>query len=100
MTLIAGTPEYEVPNEPDASAAHLPDPQPLPDELPPVMPFNFDLLPSSLRSWIQDLASRVQFPPDSPGIASVLAHATVSYPNSRERESATLTTRSLNESVG
>ena len=31
MALIAGTPEYEVPNDPDASAAHWPDPQPLPD---------------------------------------------------------------------
>jgi len=54
-----------------------PEPQPLPDELPPVLPFDFDLLPSSLRPWIQDIAERVQCPPDFPAIAAMIAVATV-----------------------
>ncbi|MEK6675990.1 MAG: DUF3987 domain-containing protein, partial [Planctomycetota bacterium] len=54
-----------------------PDPQPLPDELPPVLPFDFDLLPWSLRPWIQDIAERIQCPPDFPAIAAMIALATV-----------------------
>jgi putative DNA primase/helicase len=75
--LIASTPEYELPNEPDASDGHWPEAQPLPDELPPVMLFDFDLLPSSLRPWIQDIAERMQCPPDFPAIAAMVAVATV-----------------------
>ncbi len=77
MALIARTPEYEPPNEPDVPLAHWPEPQRLPDELPPVAPFEFDLLPSSLRPWIQDIAERVQCPPDFPAIAAMITLATV-----------------------
>jgi putative DNA primase/helicase len=77
MALIASTPQYQIPDEPRASAGEWPDPQPLPDELPPVMPFDFDLLPSSLRPWIRDIAERVQCPPDFPAIAAMIAIATV-----------------------
>ena len=77
MALIANTPEYEPLNGPDAPPTHWPDPQPLPDELPPVVPFDFDLLPSSLRPWIKDIAERVQCPPDFPAIAAMIVLATV-----------------------
>ncbi|MGB2985217.1 MAG: DUF3987 domain-containing protein [Phycisphaerae bacterium] len=77
MALIASTPEYEPPNEPDVSLAHWSNPEPLPDELPPVASFDFDLLPSSLRPWIRDIAERVQCPPDFPAIASMITTATV-----------------------
>ena len=76
LGLIASTPQYEVP-EMDSPARQWADPQPLPDELPPVLPFDFDLLPSSLRPWIQDIAERVQCPPDFPAIAAMIAIATV-----------------------
>ena len=75
--LITSTPEYAVPSQPDRSAAFWPDPQPLPDELPPVAPFDFDLLPPSLRPWIKDIAERAQCPPDFPAIAAMIALATV-----------------------
>jgi len=39
-------------------------PEPLPDELLPVAPFDFDLLPESLRQWVEDIAERIQCPPD------------------------------------
>ena len=53
------------------------DPQPLPVELPPVMPFHEDLLPRSLQIWISDIAERVQCPPDFPAIAAVVGLAAV-----------------------
>jgi putative DNA primase/helicase len=53
------------------------DPQPLPDALPPVQPFDFNLLPSSMRPLIEDIAERVQCPPDYPAIAIMIVVATV-----------------------
>ncbi|WP_321866745.1 YfjI family protein [Paraburkholderia tropica] len=41
-----------------------PEIEPLPDSLRPVEPFNMALLPESLRPWAQDIANRVQCPPD------------------------------------
>ena len=54
-----------------------PDPQPLPEELPPVMGFDYTLLPESLREWIRDIAERIQCPPDFPAIAAMIVLATV-----------------------
>lgn len=54
-----------------------PEPQPLPDELPPVQRFDFDLLPSSFRAWIEDVAERIQCPADFPAIAAMIALAAV-----------------------
>ncbi len=50
-----------------------PDPQPIPDDLPPVKPFDPVLLPSTLRPWIVDIADRMQCPPDFPAVASMVA---------------------------
>ncbi|MCA9246669.1 MAG: DUF3987 domain-containing protein [Planctomycetales bacterium] len=41
-----------------------PAPGPLPESQPPVEPFSFDLLPESLRPWIEDISERMQCPPD------------------------------------
>jgi hypothetical protein len=54
-----------------------PDPMPLPDALPPVAPFDFDLLPNSLRLWIEDIAERVQCPPDFPAVGAMISLAAV-----------------------
>jgi hypothetical protein len=54
-----------------------PDPMPLPDALPPVAAFDFGLLPDSLRPWIQDIAERVQCPPDFPAIGAMISLAAV-----------------------
>ncbi len=59
------------------SPADWPDPQPLPEELPPVAPFEFSLLPDSLRPWIEDIAERIQCPPDYPAVAAMIALAGV-----------------------
>ena len=54
-----------------------PDPLPLPDALPPVKAFDFDLLPKSLRPWIQDISDRVQCPPDFPAVGAMISLAAV-----------------------
>lgn len=40
------------------------EPEPLPDELLPVAPFDFALLPDSLSPWVKDICDRMQCPPD------------------------------------
>lgn len=53
------------------------DPQPLPDELPPVLPFDLELLPDTLRPWIRDIADRMQCPPDFLAVTAMVVLATV-----------------------
>ncbi len=50
-----------------------PVPAQLPDTLPAVQPFDPELLPVALRSWIVDIAHRMQCPPDFPAVAAVTA---------------------------
>ncbi|MEK6677033.1 MAG: DUF3987 domain-containing protein [Planctomycetota bacterium] len=54
-----------------------PDPQPLPDELPPVALFEFELLPDSFREWIKDITDRSQCPPDFPAVGAMVSLAAV-----------------------
>lgn len=44
-------------------------PHPLPDGLHPVEPFRFELLPDTLRPWVQDICDRVQCAPDFVAVA-------------------------------
>ncbi|MBX7229999.1 MAG: DUF3987 domain-containing protein [Burkholderiaceae bacterium] len=48
-------------------------PTPLPNALPAVHPFDPELLPQSLRPWIQDIAHRMQCPIDFPAVAALVA---------------------------
>lgn len=54
-----------------------PLPIPLPDELAPVMPFDYELLPDRLRSWVKDIAERMQCPPDFVAASTMAAMAAV-----------------------
>ena len=49
-----------------------PEPQILPEGLPPVADFDFALLPDTLQPWAQDICERVQCAPDYVG-ASIMA---------------------------
>ena len=61
-----------------APFAGWPDPIPLRDELPPVLAFPPDLLPSQLRGWVLDIAERMNCPVDLVAIpAMVLAGALI-----------------------
>ena len=50
-----------------------PDPTPLPNALPPVDPFDAELLPVALRGWVMDIAHRMQCPADFPAVAALVA---------------------------
>lgn len=55
----------------------FPEPQPLPEGLPPVARFEFALLPETLQSWARDICERVQCPPDYVGVTIMAALGSV-----------------------
>ena len=54
-----------------------PKPEPLPDGLPPVPPFDYELLPLALRPRIQDVAERMQCPPDYVAVGMMVCLASL-----------------------
>ncbi|MCC6425034.1 MAG: DUF3987 domain-containing protein [Phycisphaerales bacterium] len=46
-----------------------PEPKPLPNGLPTVHQFDYDLLPESLRDWARDVSERMQCPPEFAAVA-------------------------------
>lgn len=50
-----------------------PEPEPLPADLPAVPAFNFVCLPDTFRVWIEDIAERMQCPPDFPAVGAMTA---------------------------
>jgi hypothetical protein len=48
-------------------------PQPIPSDLARVDAFALDLLPEQLAPWIDDIATRLQCPPDYPAITAMTA---------------------------
>lgn len=55
------------------TATTWPEPTPLPNDLPPVTPFDAELLPEAFRPWVMDIAHRMQCPPDFPAVAALVA---------------------------
>ncbi len=51
------------------------DPDPLPNGLLPVAPFDMDFLPKSISPWVADIADLIQCPPDFVGIPAMIALA-------------------------
>lgn len=56
-----------------AGADDWPEPTPLHNALPPVDPFDAELLPVALRGWVMDIAHRMQCPADFPAVAALVA---------------------------
>ncbi len=54
-----------------------PTPEPLAETLPPVLPFDLELLPEALRPLVADVAERMQVPADYPAAVAVLCLAGV-----------------------
>ncbi|MGI8427638.1 MAG: YfjI family protein [Actinomycetota bacterium] len=54
-----------------------PEPQPLPDGLPPVAGFDFSLLPDTLRPWAEDICDRIQCAPAYVGTAIIASVGSV-----------------------
>ncbi len=61
----------------DTGADDWPEPEALPEGLPPVDAFDPALLPPALRPWITDIAERMQCPADFPAAAAVVCLASV-----------------------
>lgn len=53
------------------------EPLPLPNELPPVMALDEDLLPEAFRPWVKDIAYRMQVPPDFSAVGAMVAISSV-----------------------
>lgn len=51
-------------------------PEPLPN-LPDVLPFDYDYLPSALRCYVKDISERMQCPPDFAAVAVFVMMATI-----------------------
>ena len=56
-----------------ASREHWPVPRPIPHDLARVDALALDFLPARLAPWIDDIASRLQCPPDYPAITALTA---------------------------
>jgi hypothetical protein len=56
-----------------ASDEHWPIPKQLPSDLASVDAFALDFLPDRLAPWIDDIATRLQCPPDYPAITAMTA---------------------------
>jgi hypothetical protein len=62
--------------EPD-TYAEFPDPDPLPEGLPPVASFDPEMLPGPLRPWVLDIAERMQVPLDYVAAGAVAVAASL-----------------------
>jgi Protein of unknown function (DUF3987) len=50
-----------------------PDPEPLPEGLLPVDAFASEFMPDRLAPWVDDIANRLQCPPDYVGVSAMVA---------------------------
>ena len=64
-------------NKAEDTLAPWSDPHPIPNDLPPVMPFDYAMLPETFVPYVSDVAERMQCPPDFPAVASMVALAGV-----------------------
>lgn len=53
------------------------EPLPIPTGLLPVEPFDFKLLPESIREWVQDITERMQCPPDFTAVGAMVSLASL-----------------------
>lgn len=61
----------------DLAAATAEPWRPLPEELPPVLPFPIEALPQAFRPWVADVAERMHCPPDFVAVPMLVAAASL-----------------------
>ena len=69
--------EFAVYSPEESENETWPEPQPIPDIIPPVESFVLGLLPTVFQPWIRDIAERIQCPPDFPAIGVMVALSAV-----------------------
>ncbi len=72
-TSVSIEPTDQPPSQP--SWPNPPEPEPLASELPAVQTFSDQLLPPSLRPWVDDIAELMQLPLDAPAAIAVVCLA-------------------------
>jgi uncharacterized protein DUF3987 len=60
-------------SSPASTPIDWPDPVPLPTSLLPVAPFDYAMLPESVRPWVEDVTERMQSPPDYAAVTVMTA---------------------------
>jgi putative DNA primase/helicase len=65
----------QAPTSSHATGDEWPEPEDLGGELPPVPPFDLEMLPVSLRAMAKDVAARMQVPIDFPAVVAVISLA-------------------------
>ena len=60
-----------------AGVVAWPEPKPLPNGLAPVEPFSSEFMPDALAPWVNDIANRLQCPPDYVAVAALTALGSV-----------------------
>jgi putative DNA primase/helicase len=60
-----------------AAPQDWPEPEPISELLPPVEPFDYELLPAALRDLVADVSERMQVPADLPAATALVALAGV-----------------------
>lgn len=88
--ILVAAESFEVPEVPKAPSVTFgtpgvgllgenewPEPIPLPDALPVVEAFEPALLPDAFRPWVEDIADRMQCPPDFPAIGAMVTLSAV-----------------------
>jgi hypothetical protein len=65
------------PNGNGAAPQDWPEPEPLPDGLSPVDSFASEFLPDQLAPWVDDIANRLQCPPDYVAVSAMVALGSV-----------------------
>ena len=63
--------------KPNGQCEPWPVPTPLPDGLPPVPEFDYELLPAVMRRRVEDIADRMQCPPDFPAVSLMVMLSSV-----------------------
>jgi hypothetical protein len=62
---------------PDPTSDEWPEPKPLPSGLLPVEKFSMDFMPAALGPWVEDIANRLQCPPDYVAVTAIVALGSV-----------------------
>ena len=77
MVGSSGREDAPVQTKRERDSREWPEPKPLPNGLAPVEPFSSEFMPDALAPWVNDIANRLQCPPDYVAVAALTAFGSV-----------------------